>query len=162
MAIGHRCAGDVLIASALPRPPGTRPRLRLVALCPLSAIDQVWHRRTSLAQTKKSGLPGGKAMLVAARLTEATTPLMILRGGHDRLGAFLLAGFCVMTSRVRHRFWYRPDFLCSANDSRAHGNFGQFLKSFGLAGGSLVLVFAGALTGPPIVSTDALGSSLGR
>ena len=121
----------------------------------------MWHRANALAQTKNSGIPGGTAMLVAAILMEGITPLMILSDGHDWLGAFLLAGFCVMTALHCHRFCYGPDFLRSANDSKAHENFGQFLKSFGLAGGSLVLAFAGALTGPPIVPADALGSSLG-
>ncbi len=101
-------------------------------------------------------------MLVAAIPMEGITPLMIPSGGHDRRGTFLLAGFCVMTALLCHRFWCGPDFLCSANDSKAHESFWQFLKNFGFAVGSLVLVFAGALTGPLIVPADALGSYLDR
>ncbi|MDP9085390.1 MAG: DoxX family membrane protein, partial [Pseudomonadota bacterium] len=80
-------------------------RICVVAMFPFSAVDKVWHWRASLAQTESSALPGGKIMLVAAILVEALTPVMIVTGWHDRLGAFLLAGFCVVTAFLYHPFW---------------------------------------------------------
>ena len=65
-------------------------RVCLVAMFPFSAIDKVWHWRESLAQTQNGGLPGAKIMLVAAIAVEAITPLMIVAGWHDRLGAFII------------------------------------------------------------------------
>ena len=123
-------------------------RLCLVAMFPLSAADKVWHWRNSLAQTQSSGLPGGKTMLVAAILIEAVTPLMIVTGWHDRLGAFLLAGFCVVTAFLYHPFWRSPDFFSPADDSKAREHFWQFLKNFGLAGGLGLVIIAGAMTPP--------------
>ncbi|GAC1574483.1 MAG: hypothetical protein NVS3B5_04820 [Sphingomicrobium sp.] len=123
-------------------------RICLVAMFPFSAIDKVWHWRASLAQTESSALPGGKIMLAAAIVVEALTPVMIVAGWHDRLGAFLLAGFCVVTAFLYHPFWKGPDFFSPAGDSKAREHFWQFLKNFGLVGGLLLVVFAGALAVP--------------
>ncbi len=123
-------------------------RICLVAMFPFSAVDKVWHWRASLAQTESSALPGGKIMLVAAILVEALTPVMIVTGWHDRLGAFLLAGFCVVTAFLYHPFWKGPDFFSPTGDSKAREHFWQFLKNFGLVGGLLLVVSAGTLVVP--------------
>ncbi len=123
-------------------------RICLVAMFPFSAVDKVWHWRASLAQTESSALPGGKIMLVAAIIVEALTPVMIVAGWHDRLGAFLLAAFCVVTAFLYHPFWKGPDFFSPAGDSKAREHFWQFLKNFGLVGGLLLVVFAGTLVVP--------------
>ena len=134
-------------------------RLCLVAMFPFSAMDKVWHWRNSLAQTESSGLPGGRAMLVAAILIEAITPVMIVSGWHDRLGAFVLAGFCVVTAFLYHPFWKGPDFFSSADDSEAREHFWQFLKNFGLAGGLGLVIVAGVMTPPRQVITHPFSSS---
>ena len=118
-------------------------RICLVAMFPLSAIDKIWHWDAALAQTESSGLPGGRAMLIAAILVEAITPVMIVAGWHDGLAALLLAGFCVVTAFLYHPFWTGPDFFSPATDSKAREHFWQFLKNFGLVGGLLLVVFAG-------------------
>lgn len=118
-------------------------RLALVAMFPFSAADKIWHWKNSLAQTQSSGLPGGKAMLVAAILVEALTPVMIVTGWYDRLGAFLLAGFCVVTAFLYHPFWKGPDFFIPTAESKAREHFWQFLKNFGLAGGLALVILAG-------------------
>lgn len=136
-------------------------RLCLVAMFPFSAIDKVWHWRNSLTQTESSGLPGGKAMLVAAILIEAITPVMIVAGWHDRLGAFLLAGFCVVTAFLYHPFWNGTDFFSPADTSKAREHFWQFLKNFGLAGGLALVIFSGAMVPPKAVMAHPLQSSPG-
>ena len=134
-------------------------RICLVAMFPFSAIDKIWHWRNSLVQTQSSGLPGGKAMLVAAILIEAFTPLMIVVDWHDRIGAFVLAGFCVVTAFVYHPFWRGPDFFSSADDSKAREHFWQFLKNFGLAGGLGLIIVNGAMTSPREVLAHPFSSS---
>lgn len=123
-------------------------RICLVAMFPFSAIDKVWHWKNSLAQTESSGLPGGRVMLVAAIVVEALTPVMIVTGWHGRLGAFVLAGFCVVTAFLYHPFWKGPDFFSPSDDSKAREHFWQFLKNFGLVGGLLLVMFAGSLSDP--------------
>ena len=90
-------------------------------------------------------------MLVAAIAVEAITPIMILTGWYDRLGAFLLAGFCLVTAVLYHPFWRYDDFWSPGDDSVAREHFWQFLKNFGLIGGLLLVMFGGALTSPGTV-----------
>jgi putative oxidoreductase len=135
-------------------------RICLVAMFPFSAIDKIWHWRNSLAQTESSGLPAGQAMLIAAILIEGVTPLMIVAGWQDRLAAFLLAGFCVVTAFLYHPFWKGPDFFIPADDSKAREHFWQFLKNFGLAGGLGLVIVAGAMTPPEQVIAHPFSSSL--
>lgn len=133
-------------------------RLCLVAMFPFSAIDKVWHWRNSLAQTQSSGLPGGTAMLIAAILIEAVTPVMILTGWYDRLGAFVLAGFCVVTAFLYHPFWKGPDFFSPNDDSKAREHFWQFLKNFGLVGGLMLVMFGNGLVPPQEVIAHPLAA----
>lgn len=138
-------------------------RICLVAMFPFSAIDKLWHWRGSLKQTEGSGLPGGKVMLVAAIIVEAITPMMIVSGWYDRLGALLLAGFCLVTAFLYHPFWKGPDFFSQGNDSKSREHFWQFLKNFGLVGGLLLVVFGGTLIEPNSLMRLALhGSSTAR
>ncbi len=134
-------------------------RVCLVAMFPFSAIDKLWHWRASLQQTESSGLPGGKVMLVAAILVEAIAPVMIIAGWYDRLGAVVLAGFCVVTAFLYHPFWKGPDFFSPASDSKAREHFWQFLKNFGLVGGLLLVVFGGTLIDPSSFTRPAFQGS---
>lgn len=115
---------------------------------PFSAIDKIWHWDNALAQTKSGHMPAAKAMLVLAILIEGLTPVLIIAGVYDRLAAFLLAGFCVVSAILYHPFWAFNDFWICADTSKAREHFWQFLKNFGLVGGLLLVVFAGTLTDP--------------
>ena len=134
-------------------------RLSLVAMFPLSALDKIWHWQASLAQTRSSGLPGGKVMLIMAILIEAVTPLLIVLGQWDRAAALLLAGFCVVTAILYHPFWSHPDFWSDDPASVAREHFWQFVKNFGLVGGLLLVVFAGTLADPRTVIAHPFSST---
>lgn len=134
-------------------------RACLVGMFPFSAVDKVWHWQNSIKQTEQSHLPGARPMLVAAILVEGITPFMIVFGWHDRFAAFLLAGFCFVTAFLYHHFWTYDDFFSPADESVAREHFWQFLKNFGLVGGLLLVVFAGALTHPEKVLTDPFEST---
>ena len=66
-----------------------------------------------------------------------------MAGVYDRIAAFVLAGFCVVTAFLYHPFWAYPDFWIESDSSQAREHFWQFLKNFGLVGGLLLVVFAG-------------------
>jgi putative oxidoreductase len=119
-------------------------RVCLVAMFPFSALDKIIHWRNALAQTRSDRLPFAKAALVAAILVEAVAPVMIVCGVYDRAAALVLAGFCLVTAFLYHPFWTYADFWSPRDDSKAREHFWQFLKNFGLVGGLVLVVGAGA------------------
>jgi putative oxidoreductase len=134
-------------------------RVCLVAMFPFSAVDKVWHWKNSLAQTASRRLPGAKPMLILAIAVEFITPICIVAGIYDRIAAFLLAGFCVVTAFLYHPFWAYPDFWIQSDSSQAREHFWQFLKNFGLVGGLLLVVFAGDLAPTEVVLRSPFTSS---
>lgn len=122
-------------------------RFFLVCMFPPSGLDKIVHWHAALKQADSSILPkpAGPPMLVAAILIEWITPICIVLGWHDRLAAFVLAGFCAITAALFHPFWRFPGFWSPQNkDANAH--LWDFLKNFGLVGGLLLIVIGGALT----------------
>ncbi len=85
-------------------------RLCLVVMFPFSAYDKIVHWDEAMRQARSSPVPGPAVLLVLAIIVEFITPICILFGWHDRLAAFILAGFCVITALLYHPFWNFPDF----------------------------------------------------
>lgn len=140
-------------------------RLALVVLFPLSALDKIvnWG-----AAAKQAG-PGPLTplLLVAGILVETIAPVCIVLGWHDRLAAFMLAGFCVVTAVLYHQFWrYRDFWKFRPGEGLEH--FWEFLKNLGLVGG-LGLVMLAPRTLPlsevmrhPLASTHVGGAVAGQ
>ena len=133
-------------------------RLCLVVLFPFSAVDKIVNRDEALKQAESSFIPGGAALLWVAIAVEIVTPVMIVFGWHDRLGAFVLAGFCAVTALLYHQFWAYGDFWAKG-DSRARSHFWDFLKNFGLVGGLLLLIIGGAWVPAEAVADHPLSSA---
>jgi putative oxidoreductase len=117
-------------------------RFCLVVLFPFSALDKIINWKDALAQATSSFLPGGKVLLVLAIIVEVVTPVCIVLAWHDRLAAFVLAGFCAITAALYHEFWKYGDFW-KQGDSQGRSHFWDFLKNFGLVGGLLIVVLLG-------------------
>ena len=83
---------------------------------PFSAYDKIVHWDEAMAQARTSPLPGSAALLIAAIIVEFICPICIVLGWHDRLAAFILAGFCVVTALLYHPFWKFPDFWSREGD----------------------------------------------
>lgn len=139
-------------------------RICLVVLFPFSALDKIVYWRDALKQAESSFVPGGPVLVVIAIVIELVTPACIVLGWHDRLAAFVLAGFCVVTAVLYHPFWSFADFW-TPGDSKGRRHFWDFLKNFGLAGGLLLLVimvgFAPVtrVIGQPLSSTPTTAAS---
>lgn len=114
-------------------------RICLVVLFPFSALDKIVFWKDALKQARSSFVPGGAVLLVLAIVIETVTPVCIVLGWHDRLAAFVLAGFCVVTAVLYHPFWSFADFW-TPGASKGRQHFWDFLKNFGLAGGLLLVV----------------------
>lgn len=117
-------------------------RFCLVVMFPFSGYDKIVHWDEAMAQAQTSPLPCRPALLVAAIMVEFVTPVCIVLGWHDRLAAFVLAGFCTVTALLYHPFWKFPGFWAREGEGRAH--FWDFWKNFGLVGGLLLLVIGGS------------------
>lgn len=139
-------------------------RICLVVLFPFSALDKVVNRGAALKQAGNG--PFAPAMLAAAIVVEVAAPICIVIGWHDRLAAFVLAGFCVVTAVLYHQFWRYPDFW-RFKEGEGLQHFWEFLKNFGLVGG-LGLVMLAPRTLPlsdvmahPLASTHVSGPQAG-
>ena len=135
-------------------------RTCLVLMFPFSALEKIYNWSTCIDQAKSSWIkiPGAPGMLVAAILIEGLTPFCIVFGWHDRLAAFILAGFCVVTAFLYHPFWIYPHIL-SQPTGEAREHFWQFVKNFAIVGGLLLVVFAGTLASPEQVAFHPFSSS---
>jgi putative oxidoreductase len=139
-------------------------RIFLVVLFPFSALDKVVNWGSAMKQA--GSVPFPQAMIVAGIVVEVVTPFCIVFGWHDRLAAFVLAGFCVVTAVLFHQFWRYPDFW-RFKEGEGLQHFWEFLKNFGLVGG-LGLVMLAPRTLPlsqvvthPLASTYVLGPHAG-
>jgi putative oxidoreductase len=132
-------------------------RFCLVVMFPFSALDKIVHWDDALKQARSSFLPGGPMLLVLAVVIEFVTPVCIVTGWHDRLAAFVLAGFCAVTALLYHPFWKFAHFWFVAGEGRSH--FWDFLKNFGLVGGLLLVVIGGAPTSASAVVGQPLASA---
>ncbi len=128
-------------------------RVCLVVLFPFSGLDKIVNWGSAMKQAGKGRF--APAMLVVAMMVEIATPVCIVLGWHDRLAAFLLAGFCAVTAVLYHQFWRYPDFW-RFQEGEGLEHFWEFLKNFGLVGG-LGLVVLAPRTLP---ATDFLGHPL--
>jgi putative oxidoreductase len=140
-------------------------RLALVILFPFSALDKVVNWSSAAKQAGPG--PFTPILMVAAIAVEALAPVCIVLGWHDRLAAFVLAGFCVVTAVLYHQFWRYPDFW-RFRPGEGLEHFWEFLKNFGLVGG-LGLVMLAPRTLPlsevarhPLASTHVGGAVAGQ
>ena len=116
--------------------------LLVMLFLPFSALDKIINFNGAVAQARETIPSDGVARLaiVAALSIEILMPLGILTGVADRLAAFILAGYCMITALLWKQFWKPGDFW-SAGSSRARDLFWDFLKNFSLAGGILLITF---------------------
>jgi putative oxidoreductase len=139
-------------------------RICVVVLFPFSGLDKILNWNSAMKQA--GNLPFKPAMLVASIVVEFAAPGCIVTGWHDRLAAFILAGFCVITAVLFHQFWRFPDFW-RFKEGEGLEHFWEFLKNFGLVGG-LGLIMLAPRTLPlseavqyPLASTHVIAPQAG-
>lgn len=139
-------------------------RICLVVLFPFSGLDKIVNWSPAIKQAGRSAF--APAMLVAAIAVEFVTPVCIVLGWHDRLAAFVLAGFCAVTAVLYHQFWRYPDFW-RFREGEGLEHFWEFLKNFGLVGGLGLVVLAprtlpvSEIVQHPLASTYVSGPQAG-
>ena len=120
--------------------------LLVMLFFPFSALDKILNFGGAVKQAQEA-VPGKAAatmMLMLGLATEIIMPVGILTGFCDRLAAFIMAGYCMMTAVLFKQFWKPGDFW-SNGEGKGRGLFWDFLKNFSLGGGFLLVTF-GSLT----------------
>jgi putative oxidoreductase len=124
-------------------------RCLLVALfLPFSALDKLLNfaGATDQARQATASLAFAQLLIVAGFCVEIVCSLAVLTGIADRLGAFILGLYCVVTALLWKQFWTVPGFRLRGPDGHRE-LFWDFLKNLALAGGFLLLAFGGRADG---------------
>jgi putative oxidoreductase len=136
-------------------------RCLLVTLfLPFSALDKLLNFNEAIEQAAEA-IPTrslARILIFGGFGVEVLMSLAILTGITDRLAAFILAGYCVITALIWKQFWKKPDFRLKG-ESRGREMFWDFLKNLSLAGGFLVLAFGTDAAGVRHFVNDPLASS---
>src|ERR1700679_3845800 len=88
-------------------------RCFLVSLfLPFSALDKILNTDAAVHQAAEAIRSRwlAKVLLFAGFAVEVIMSLAILTGTADRLAAFVLAGYCLITAILWKKFWKAPDF----------------------------------------------------
>ena len=116
--------------------------LLVLLFFPFSALDKVLNFKEAVHQASEAIASAtlARTLIVAGFLIEVIMSIAILTGVADRLAAFILAGYCIVTALLWKRFWKVPDFRLRGT-SRGREVFWDFLKNVALAGGFMMLAF---------------------
>jgi putative oxidoreductase len=101
--------------------------LLVMLFLPFSAADKILNRKQAVDQAATAVWPRSlAALLIAAGLgVEVVMSLGIITGVADRLAAFVLAVYCLVTAVLWKPFWKTPDFrLKGASQGRELLAFG--------------------------------------
>ena len=118
-------------------------RCLLVALfLPFSALDKLLNfgAATDQARQAVSGTVFAQLLILAGLSVEIICSAAILTGVSDRLAAFVLGLYCLITALLWKQFWTVPGFHLRGPDGHRE-LFWDFLKNFALGGGFLLLAF---------------------
>ena len=143
--------------------------LLVMLFLPFSALDKILNFDLAVGQAAElvSARPVAKMLIFAGLGVEVVMSLAVLTGIADRLGAFILAGYCIVTALLWKQFWRMSDFRLKGK-SRGRETFWDFLKNLGLAGGFLLLAFGTNASGVrhflahPLASSDPYAVTDGR
>jgi putative oxidoreductase len=122
--------------------------LLVMLFLPFSALDKILNFKQAIGQAAEA-VPSrslATALIFAGFGVEVFMSLAILTGIADRMAAFILAGYCIVTALLWKPFWKTPDFRLRGS-SRGREMFWDFLKNLALAGGFLALSFGASATG---------------
>jgi putative oxidoreductase len=136
-------------------------RALLVTLfLPFSALDKILNFKQAVGQAAEAAASRSlaTALIFAGFGVEVFMSFAILTGIADRMAAFILAGYCIVTALLWKPFWKTPDFrLRGASGGREI--FWDFLKNLALAGGFLALAFGASASGVQRFLAHPLSSS---
>jgi putative oxidoreductase len=134
--------------------------LLVMLFLPFSALDKILNFKQAVGQASEA-VPNrslASGLIFVGIGVEVFMSLAILTGFADRMAAFILAGYCVVTALLWKPFWKTPDFRLRGA-SRGREMFWDFLKNLALAGGFLALTFGESASGFQQFMAHPLASS---
>ena len=120
-------------------------RCLVVALfMPFSVADKLLDFSGATDQAASIFKPRALAqiVIVGGMAIELFCSLAVISGWHDRMGAAILAGYCVITALLFKQFWAQGDFW-SNPAGKARTTFWDFWKNLAL-GAAIMLIAIGA------------------
>ena len=134
--------------------------LLVMLFLPFSALDKLLNfgRAVDQAEQASPSRPLATLLIIGGFGVEFFMSLAVLIGVADRLAAFILAGYCVITAILWKQFWKSADFRLQG-PSRGREMFWDFLKNLAVAGGFLMLAFGSNASGVRGFIENPLGSS---
>lgn len=111
-------------------------RVFLAALFVVVGIGKIGNVAGTAGYFAKLGLPGGEAMVWAVIVVEILGGLLIAIGWKTRIVAWIMAVFTIGTAVLGHAFW-------GLEGAQMNNQLTQFLKNFAIAGGFVLLAWAG-------------------
>jgi len=122
--------------------------LLVMLFLPFSTLDKILNPGQAVAQAAQGVRAPwlARTLIFAGAAVEVVMSLAILTGVADRLAAFVLAGYCLVTALVWKQFWKTADFRLRGV-SQGREVFWDFLKNVALAGGFLMLTFGSDAAG---------------
>jgi len=136
-------------------------RLFLVLLfLPFSALDKVLNFKGAIAQASEATATPwiAKLLILAGFALEVSMSAAVLAGFADRLAAFTMAVYCVLTAVLWKQFWKSPGFRLKGPGA-ARDVFWDFLKNISVAGGFLLLAIGANGSGIRELWAHPLGST---
>ena len=136
-------------------------RLMLVLLfLPFSALDKIIDFKGVIRQCEEAAPSRAAAtlLIVAGLCIEVFMSAGVLLGIADRVAAFVLAAYCVLTALLWKQFWLPGDFWMT-NESQARNLFWDFWKNVALAGGFLLITFGTGAQSVEAFLADPLSST---
>ena len=97
--------------------------LLVLIFLPFSALDKLLNFRDAVHQASEvtASAKLARTLIVVGFLIEVVMSIAILTGIADRLAAFIMAGYCVITALLWKQFWKLPDFSASAGTAGVAG-----------------------------------------
>jgi putative oxidoreductase len=134
--------------------------LLVILFLPFSALDKILNLKTAVRQASDVFSVRSVAILIifSGFGLEVVMSLAILTGIADRLAAFILAGYCIVTAMLWKQFWRKQDFRLKGK-SQGRELFWDFLKNLAIAGGFLLLAFGTDSDGVQRFLANPLASS---
>lgn len=136
-------------------------RCLLVALfLPFSALDKILNfgAATNQAAQAVSSPVFARLLILAGLCVEIMCSVAILTGVADRLAAFLLGLYCLITALLWKQFWTIPGFHFRGPNGHRE-LFWDFLKNVALGGGFFLVAFGDQAAGAAHLFAHPLLSS---